>query len=320
MRHRRRAVRRRQRETSPRRTRPRAARRGGAVRRAASVSSPGPAGHRLVQASSSGPWLDAHLFDQQRAGSAERLERLRLPTRDKSARMRRACRRSRSGCRATSSSRRPRTSSWRPASRSARSPVPDLQEQLVQTAHRRSRERLVGDVDQRRPAPQRERLPSVAIAARGNVGQSLEALDVDGVGRKPQLVPARARDDLGAPPSSSFLSWETWSWISFTALAGGRSPQDRLMSSSIDTSELARKPSIARTARCLVAPSLLAGRRASPRSALESDVCGGCGRSVDPMASAGPHQPVALPVIDRPLPRFDRGTGGCGHVQPGPRR
>ena len=62
--------------------------------------------------------------------------------------------------------------------------------QLLEAPDHGRGERLVGDVGQRRSAPERERL------ARGALGdETLEAARVDVVGRDPQLVAATAGDD-----------------------------------------------------------------------------------------------------------------------------
>ena len=65
--------------------------------------------------------------------------------------------------------------------------------QLLEAPDLEARERLGGDVVERRPAPQRERL------ARRRLGdQALEAVGVDLSAAKPQLVAVPAGDDLGA--------------------------------------------------------------------------------------------------------------------------
>ena len=69
------------------------------------------------------------------------------------------------------------------------------QPQLLQPPDRRRGERLVGDVGQRRPVPERERLASGAIR-----DEPLEAAHVEVVRRDAQLVAAPAREDLGGVP------------------------------------------------------------------------------------------------------------------------
>ena len=65
--------------------------------------------------------------------------------------------------------------------------------QLVQPPDLGGGERLAGDVVERRPAPQRQRL------ARPPAGhEPLEARHVELVGREPQLVPVAAREDVRA--------------------------------------------------------------------------------------------------------------------------
>ena len=79
---------------------------------------------------------------------------------------------------------------------------------LFQPRDRRLRERVVGEVCKRRPAPQRERLVQLVrsdlrIRSRGLVAQPLEAVEVEPAGLDPQRVPRRPRQDhVGAerPP------------------------------------------------------------------------------------------------------------------------
>ena len=67
------------------------------------------------------------------------------------------------------------------------------QAQLLQAADLEARERLGGDVVERRPAPQRERLARRAVG-----DEPLEAPRVDLAGAEPQLIAAAAGDDLRA--------------------------------------------------------------------------------------------------------------------------
>ena len=87
------------------------------------------------------------------------------------------------------------TSAWRPAARSSADRLLDRREpQLLEPADLERRERLGGDVVERRAAPQRER---VARRARGD--EALEAADVEVAPvAEAQLVAAPARDDLRA--------------------------------------------------------------------------------------------------------------------------
>ena len=71
---------------------------------------------------------------------------------------------------------------------------------LFQPRDRRLRERVVGEVCKRRPAPQRERLVqpvrgSLRIRSRRLVAQPLEAVEVEPAGLDPQRVPGRPRQD-----------------------------------------------------------------------------------------------------------------------------
>ena len=79
--------------------------------------------------------------------------------------------------------------------------------QLLQAADLEARERLGGDVVERRSAPQRERL------ARRPLGdEPLEAARVDLAGAEPQLVAVPAGDDLravAADPLNALRSCET---------------------------------------------------------------------------------------------------------------
>ena len=103
-----------------------------------------------------------------------------------------ACSVSRSGSSSTSRSSSPTTSRWRPRPRSTLDRQLDgRQPQLLQPADRGGGERLAGDVVERGPAPQGERL------ARPPAGhEPLEARDVEVVGSEPQLVAVTAREDL----------------------------------------------------------------------------------------------------------------------------
>ena len=71
---------------------------------------------------------------------------------------------------------------------------------LFQPRDRRLRERVVGEVCKRRPAPQRERLVqpvrgTLRIRSRRLVAQPLEAVEVEPAGLDPQHVPGRPRHD-----------------------------------------------------------------------------------------------------------------------------
>ena len=106
------------------------------------------------------------------------------------------CSRSRSGCARTRSSSSPSTAAWRPVGqRAVDRGLARLQPEVLEPPDLRRGERLVGEVVERRAAPQRERLAQRA-AVLADVSEALEAQRVDGVGVDAQLVAAPARDDL----------------------------------------------------------------------------------------------------------------------------
>jgi hypothetical protein len=129
---------------------------------------------------------------------------------------------------------------------------------LLEPCDLRLGERLVGQLREGRPAPQRKGLPEalgggrrVTGVERGATlgGQRLEAVGVELPGPDPEQVSAR----LGPQGRSSVAERPTWSTAFCSALAadgGGASPQSASMSRSAETTSLRRIRSSERSARC----------------------------------------------------------------------
>jgi hypothetical protein len=154
-----------------------------------------------MQALQFGPRFDPDLLDQDRAGIAERLQRLGLSSRSVQRahpqRVQPLAQRMASdelveahGCLVVSAG----------LDVGPDRLLADVQPQVLEPAQLRGREWFVDHFKQWAAAPQRQRPPGsrpVPIAAGSRVGQALEVGDVDGVRPDPQLVAAAAGDDLG---------------------------------------------------------------------------------------------------------------------------
>ena len=117
------------------------------------------------------------------------------------------------------------------------------------------RPRLVGELGERRPAPEREGLPQAAGSrppasrARALGHEPLEAVQVEtDPASTTELVAGGDGADRARCPSA-LRSWETYVWRTFAAVAGGRPAQSSSISRSRDTGSFAWRSRIARSAR-----------------------------------------------------------------------
>ena len=112
------------------------------------------------------------------------------------------------------------------------------------------REWLIGEVGERRPAPEREALAE-PIGVR--LGEPLEALDIELVGLDADEIAGR-RVTIRSAPSALRSAW-TCTCSAFGALAGGDSPQIPSISRSVETASFGWRSNWASSARGRRPPS-----------------------------------------------------------------
>ena len=143
------------------------------------------------------------------------------------------------------------------------------QAELLEASDLRLGERLVREVGEGRPAPERERVTEpigcqLRVVPAERLSSLLEpALERGGVERlgsdaQDVSVPVRFEPRGLQPrrprPASAFRSRETYACSVFAAVVGGLSPQRSSMSASCDTTSFARRRRAASSARCLGPP------------------------------------------------------------------
>ena len=143
-------------------------------------------------------------------------------------------------------------------------PLERRESKLVQPPDRRLRERLVGEVGERRPAPERERFAESLSRGRrlGTVRlpqQAGEAVEIELVGLDAQHVAGRPRLEPVRLRAERLPSCETRTWSAVGPDAGGSSPQSSSISRSLETTSFACSSRSASSARWLAPASGSAG-------------------------------------------------------------
>ena len=128
------------------------------------------------------------------------------------------------------------------------------QPQILEPSRLDARERLVGELGQRRPAPQGERLAQQARRARRARRRARRRRAARTAAGRPPPARPRARSPAAAsrsiPAGSSFRSRETYAWSALTAVSGGSSPQSSSISRSRASTRFACSSKSASSARC----------------------------------------------------------------------